>query len=713
MATPLLLLRGAACKTFPLAFSLLSVLVAVKLYKVTFAVWPISDAGWWQRPTLVEAVLQIVRSPLFAGTALLCGVAVWWQRTRLPARQRCIVICLVVAALVCIKVVRAIQTGGGWSSLTQSWLVSEAIDDLNYLGGILSLDIVTGAVFWIGATLVGVLALGRFGKVVFAVLILATFVLESIVALELAHYLEMGIGGTGELLLHFVQNATKLWAVIGGEIDSRSIIAIATPLLLGVLAFLIGAKLSTKSRFDRLPNKAVLPATCVAMCVPVVVPFKPANDFLRLEGNALYWVASDMATHIRSRGPDEALIAEIPVATKTGEARLVPEPGSRRMNVVLILLESVRAEATTVYAPHLKTTPFLAELAQESIVVEEMYAVVPRTMSSWVATLMGVHPAPDPLLMAWGAGRHERLTSLPKLLKPIGYRSAYFQSATLDFANEINVIQAIGFDHIVDMRDLDKETFERVNDLGLEDRAILEPIRTWLDHVVPAEEPFLLVTTTNTSHMNYQTPSYWPITQFASGASERKARYLNAIAYTDDFLSQLYGELVQRDLLTNTVLIVLGDHGEAFGEHGYDAGHGYTLHQNTLHVPMLIHAPVLFPVPATISGPRQQIDLIPTIVDLLGFRLENAELPGVSLLTPPDQDRILYFSSFLDRIGLGVLKSGRKFIYHFDRRPMEVYDLNSDPGELHNVAHQVPDEKKRQMELLMRSLSVKVAETFR
>ena len=83
-----------------------------------------------------------------------------------------------------------------------------------------------------------------------------------------------------------------------------------------------------------------------------------------------------------------------------------------------------------------------------------------------------------------------------------------------------------------------------------------------------------------------------------------------------------------------------------------------------------------------VRGARQQIDILPTIVELLGYRIEGAELPGQSLLHAVDPDRKLYFTSSIDWSFLSARRGQRKYVYSFDRQPMEVFDLDRDPAEL-------------------------------
>jgi arylsulfatase A-like enzyme len=139
------------------------------------------------------------------------------------------------------------------------------------------------------------------------------------------------------------------------------------------------------------------------------------------------------------------------------------------------------------------------------------------------------------------------------------------------------------------------------------------------------------------------------------------------------------------------VFVFLGDHGQIFGEHGLKQSFN-AIYQEGIHVPTIIYAPGLITPNRRVSGTRQQIDILPTLVELLGYRIENARLPGTSLLSPVDPNRRLYFSSSVDWTFLGVREGRRKFIYSFDRNPMEVYDLEADPTETNALEDVGPSE---------------------
>jgi arylsulfatase A-like enzyme len=87
-----------------------------------------------------------------------------------------------------------------------------------------------------------------------------------------------------------------------------------------------------------------------------------------------------------------------------------------------------------------------------------------------------------------------------------------------------------------------------------------------------------------------------------------------------------------------------------------------------------------------VETPTDQVDMMPTVMDLLGYKVQGGEYPGRSLLAPPDKNRTLFFSCFDDYRCLASIKGDEKYIYFFGNQPDEVYDLSKDPKEHHDIA---------------------------
>lgn len=376
------------------------------------------------------------------------------------------------------------------------------------------------------------------------------------------------------------------------------------------------------------------------------------------------------------------------------QTRLEPAERTRKRNVVLIFLESTRASSVTPYNEDIQTTPFLDELAGQSLFAERAYAAMPHTTNAQTATICGI----DPPTREGTASLGDRIPArcLPDLLNEQGYRTAYFQSATENFERRPEVVKNMGYEEFYSLEDLDKKGFQRANYFGYEDDILLEPSRKWLQQ--NGDEPFFVTYNTITPHHQYLAPDKrYGRKQFAK--DDTVNRYQNTVRYLDFFVKNLIRQYKEMGLYENTVFVILGDHGEAFGEHGRYQ-HDNVIWEEGLRIPMMVLDPSR---PAgRIKAPVGELDVLPTVADALGYRVEGGEYPGRSMLDPLPEDRTLKFSCWYENKCLASVKGDKKYIYHFGDRPEEFYDLSKDPLEKNNIIDEVaPEEIKARREELL------------
>ena len=400
------------------------------------------------------------------------------------------------------------------------------------------------------------------------------------------------------------------------------------------------------------------------------------------------------AAEVAESGGFSNLPADTGAENAAPDASFMPTGSTEKRNVVLILLESTRAGATTAYNEDLNTTPFLDELAKSSLLVQRAYPVVPHTHNALVATNCGIEPPLD----GWGTKLlsvqgHIPSVCLPDLLKEQGYNSAYFMSQSETFERSPMILKNLGYEEFYSVEDMETEGLEKTNYFGYEDDIMLEPSREWLKE--NGDEPFLATYLTSAPHHDYLAPQRrHGRVEFSN--DELVNRYLNSVRYQDIFLENLFDQYKRLGLYEDTVFIILGDHGEGFGEHGRFQ-HDNTIYEEGLRIPLLIHDPKRFENGATLEGPVNQLDLLPTIADLLSYEIEGGAYGGSSLLRPLSKNRTLMFSCWYEKRCLASLKGTKKHIYHFDDQPEEVFDLSDDPGERRNLAESLtPEELEEQ-----------------
>jgi len=414
--------------------------------------------------------------------------------------------------------------------------------------------------------------------------------------------------------------------------------------------------------------------------------------------------ARDPVVNVVLTGVEEATTEDVPVASvdldteqSDAPASLVASPETETRNIVLIHLESTRARSVTSYDESLATTPFLDELAGSGLLVERAYTPVPHTSKASVSVNCGIFPH---LVQPTTESEPDGIPvpCLADLLQDRGYATVLFQSSTKDFENFEGLVKNFGYEEYYPLESMDTEGFERSNYFGYEDDIMLEPSEEWLrEH---RNEPFVAEYLTGTGHHDYQPPSRYGHRDFSE--DELVNRYLNSIRYLDFFVKNLIDQYKGLGLYENTIFVIYGDHGEGFGEHGRFQ-HDDVVWEEGLRVPLIIHAPGWFGNGERVRGLSNHTDVLPTVLDMLGYEVKNGEYPGYSLLRPLPEDRALTFGCFHEEQCLARIEGSEKYIHHYGNQPDELFDLAQDPAEWRNLAAgERPEEINERREELLR-----------
>ena len=363
-------------------------------------------------------------------------------------------------------------------------------------------------------------------------------------------------------------------------------------------------------------------------------------------------------------------------------ARLRPTPRTRRRHVALIHLESTRERSVTPYAGDIGTMPYLATLARNSLLIERAYTTIPHTTQAITSVNSGLYPSPvTDLVEAEPGGIPARC--LAELLSEQGYKSAWFQSAEQTFENRPQLVQNFGYQHFQAYESMNLRGFERANYLGYEDDIMLKSSRAWLEE--NASSPTLVTYLGVTPHDNYLPIYRYGRKKFSS--REMLNRYLNNVCYDDFWVKNIIEQYKRLGLYEESIFIIYGDHGEAFGEHGV-YHHDGVIWEEGLRIPLIVHDPQGFDGGERLPGPAHQLDLAPTIVDMLGYEVVDGEYPGRTLLSLPE-DRTMFFGCRPDLLSAARIQGQQKYVYHYGNRPEEYYDLKKDPLEKNNLISKV------------------------
>jgi len=254
----------------------------------------------------------------------------------------------------------------------------------------------------------------------------------------------------------------------------------------------------------------------------------------------------------------------------------------------------------------------------------------------------------------------------------LDYKTAFFQSAKGDFECRPGLVYNLGYQKFWSRDDLnDPNCF--VGYLGCDEFSMLQPIAEW---IVSDKRPFFLTVLCSVTHDPYEIPEW-----FGTPEKEPVSRYKQAISYTDRFLAAMDVKLKKLNLSDETIFCVIGDHGEAFGEHGL-LGHERIPFDEVLRVPFCIRAPLLIEPRTKVTQYVSSVDLTPTLLGLLGFDIETAGFDGANVLEPVDKNRRIFFSGWMQEGPAGYIQGSRKYIYDPTYKIAYIYDLGVDPREL-------------------------------
>jgi arylsulfatase A-like enzyme len=152
--------------------------------------------------------------------------------------------------------------------------------------------------------------------------------------------------------------------------------------------------------------------------------------------------------------------------------------------------------------------------------------------------------------------------------------------------------------------------------------------------------------------------------------------------------------LTELNISDETIFCVIGDHGEAFGEHG-QLGHALIAFDEALRIPFCLRAPFYVEPGTRITQPVSSVDLAPTLLSLLGFEMEPAFFDGLNLLGNIPEDRKVYFSGWMQEGPAGYVQGDRKVIYDPTSRSTYFYKLSSDPMEV--VRTELTEEESKEI----------------
>ena len=355
-------------------------------------------------------------------------------------------------------------------------------------------------------------------------------------------------------------------------------------------------------------------------------------------------------------------------------------------NVLLITIDTLRADALGVYGRKDAVTPWVDRLASAGVWFTDAHAHNVTTLASHANILSGRLPTEHGVRDNAGFRFPFGTDTLATLLKARGYRTAAFVSA---FPLDSRFGLQRGFD-VYDDRFVDAQSRPVLLEQERRGQATVALARAWIDAASPS--PWFCWVHVYEPHAPYAPPE-----PYASRFPGRA--YDGEVATVDAALGPLLEPILAEGRGGRTLVVITADHGESLGEHG-EATHGIFAYEATLRVPLVLYSPGLARS-RVVDAPARHVDLLPTILDALTLPLP-AGLPGRSLLDAAAGreagDVPTYFEALSGQLNRGwaplhgVIESRRKLV---ELPVPELYDLASDPTEAHNLAASSPEPLER------------------
>ncbi|MEW6369190.1 MAG: sulfatase-like hydrolase/transferase [Acidobacteriota bacterium] len=385
-----------------------------------------------------------------------------------------------------------------------------------------------------------------------------------------------------------------------------------------------------------------------------------------------------------------------------GEATEAVRAPARRFNLLIWLVDALRADGLETYGYARPTSPFLREFTKDCIVFTDVVGQASWTKPSVASLLTGLYPSTHEVT------QHDRFLhpSIATLAERLHGFNSYLFTTHVSITKETGYAQGFDAGYYVHLRQQAPEVC-----------AAIQPVLAGL------KEPFFLYAHTIDPHYPYEPSAPFDNLVVRNGSEIEKVpdkssrsfilglrrdparltpadrRYLRSlydaeVARADFYFGKLVGDLKRLHLYDDTMIVFTADHGEEFLDHG-DFLHGHTLYQEMIHLPWIVKPPKGIGAPTVIRDRVRQIDLLPTLLDLLGIPVPN-DVPGRSyaaLFRGGSYDAGTVFSETeLDDHVVMAMDGRWKLIVDSSDKPWashaRLFDLETDPRETRDVKEQ-------------------------
>ena len=439
-------------------------------------------------------------------------------------------------------------------------------------------------------------------------------------------------------------------------------------LIVAAAVWLPGLLRSTSTRTRRL----------ALVCGVALVALAPLSRARVTTAGAERNVITALASTVWPRVGTDAATERIDWRASPFETRIVdsaPEyrASGKGFNILLIVLESTAAQYLEPYGAPDDPTPAVTELAARSLVVDGTYSPYPESIRALYSVGCAQPPAFDVSAEQLAASS---CASLPVQLGNLGYRTALYHSGRFAYLGMTETMAMLKFETGVDAGGISGRV---ESSFGVDEPSTVTKALEWIDG--QDSRPFFLTYLPTAGHHPYASSGkgHFPQTDDLSA-------FKNSIHEGDQAIATLFAGLKARGLDSRTVVVVTGDHGEAFGQHTGNFAHSFYIYDENVRVPLIFHVP---------GRPARRLfrvssltDLGPTLLDIVGAPALRG-VDGRSILDGPPR-MALFFTDYA--VGwMGLRDDCLKYLFEVEAKRSQLYDVCSDPGERSDISGRFPE----------------------
>jgi len=356
------------------------------------------------------------------------------------------------------------------------------------------------------------------------------------------------------------------------------------------------------------------------------------------------------------------------------------------LNLLFITIDTCRADHLGAYGSRTARTPVMDDLASRGILFENCYTPVPLTLPSHCSMFTGRYPIGHNVRNNGSYFLDPSQMTLAEKMKEQGYQTAAVVGAFV-------LLSKFGLNHGFDFYDDTLDTHKIYNNFSSEISAseVLGKFRRWFAR--RDDRKFFAWLHFYDPHAPYTPPQDFA----AQFKNDTEGLYSGEVAFVDFTIGQLIKDLENKGILGQTLVVICGDHGEAFGEHR-EFKHGVFCYEEVLKVPLIFYNPRLFPEARSVRQRVNLVDLFPTLCELYGLdtpkSVQGLSLVGLLQGRPEKTERTFYIESMFGKEEMnwapltGLLSSRYKYI---SLPQPELYDLDYDKEESHNLVQERND----------------------